>query len=180
MNRPPRPQRSAETVSRARKLRHDSTYPEQLLWSRLRDRQLAGLKLRRQHPLRPFIVDFYCQEMMLAIEVDGMSHDQRATQDAQRSAYLRGPGLRVFRVTNDEVLEDVEAVLLGILRECGIDLETGQRRTDPHPGPLPEGEGENQASPHPGPLPEGEGENAASPHPNSIPEGEGESAAAGN
>ncbi|MCX7428657.1 MAG: endonuclease domain-containing protein [Planctomycetia bacterium] len=130
------------TIARARKLRRDATFPENLLWSRLRGRQLAGLKFRRQHPIGPFNADFYCDEAGLVVEVDRMSHDRRAKEDEHRSAYLRQEGLRVFRVTNDDVLEDVETVLTGILRECGIDLETGERKRDPHPGPLPEGEGE--------------------------------------
>jgi very-short-patch-repair endonuclease len=135
------PTRPRDMIGRARTLRRDATFPERLLWSHLRGRQLAGLKFRRQHPTGPFVADFYCEEARLVVEVDGMSHDRRAEADEDRSEYLRQQGLRVFRVTNDDVLEDVETVLMGILRECGVDLETGGRKRDPHPGPLPKGEG---------------------------------------
>ena len=147
MERKQRPTPSPDAIARARGLRRDATFPERLLWSRLRGRQLAGMKFRRQHAIGPFITDFYCDEARLVVEVDGMSHDRRAKADKQRSAFLRQEGFRIFRVTNDDVLEDVDVVLMGILRECGIDLETGERSksvgpNSPHPGPLPEGEGE--------------------------------------
>ena len=141
MKRKPNPMPSRESIGRGRSLRKDSTFPERLLWSRLRGRQLGQLKFRRQHPVGPFIVDFYCHEARLIIELDGVSHDGRAKEDEERSAYLRREGVRVFRVTNDDVLKDMEAVLLGILRECFVELESGQRTKGPHPGPLPEGEG---------------------------------------
>jgi very-short-patch-repair endonuclease len=108
-------------VERARKLRREATVPERLLWSVLRARRLAGLKFRRQYPIGPYIVDFYCQDARLVVEVDGMSHEDKQEQDAQREMYLREQGLRVFRVTNSDVNEDLEAVARAIVREAGID-----------------------------------------------------------
>lgn len=73
-----------ETIARSRQLRKQSTFPERLLWGRLRDRRLAGLKFRRQNPVGEFIVDFYCEEHHLAIELDGNSHNGHADCDRSR------------------------------------------------------------------------------------------------
>ena len=114
---------SNDMIARARELRHDGTIPERILWGLLRSGHLAGLKFRRQHPVGPFVVDFYCHESRLIVELDGMSHDLRAEQDRQRTQYLESLGLRVFRVTNDELLGDSEAVARGIARAAGIELQ---------------------------------------------------------
>ena len=108
-------------VQRARKLRHEATVPERLLWSVLRARRLGGLKFRRQYAIGPCFVDFYCHEARLVVEVDGMIHEEKQSQDAQREMYLRRQGLRVFRVTNSDINEDLEAVARAIAREAGID-----------------------------------------------------------
>jgi very-short-patch-repair endonuclease len=108
-----------EQMIKVRRLRRDTTFPERLLWSRLRTAQVAGLKFRRQHPVGPFVVDFYCAEASLVVELDGRSHDGKADSDEQRSSYLRGLGLRVIRYTNDEVLEDIDAVVEEIARHAG-------------------------------------------------------------
>ena len=125
MNRKSPHSGKSKPVDQARRLRGDSTFPERLLWSRLRRGELARLKFRRQHPVGPFIVDFYCHQARLAIELDGASHDGRADEDNNRTAYLNSNGLRVFRVGNDDVLDDVELVLRAILKECGLDPESG-------------------------------------------------------
>jgi very-short-patch-repair endonuclease len=116
---------SHETIDRARKLRKDASFPERLLWSRLRGGRLCGLKFRRQHPVGPFVADFFCHDAMLVVELDGMSHVGQADYDERRSEFLRQEGLRVLRVSNDDVLKDMESVLVGILRECGVGLEAG-------------------------------------------------------
>jgi len=105
--------------SRARELRRNPTIPEQRLWSILRDRRLAGLKFRRQYPINPFFVDFLCFEKKLVVELDGMSHVGRAVQDEQRTHRLESNGWSVFRVTNDDVLQSIEAVADGIARAAG-------------------------------------------------------------
>jgi very-short-patch-repair endonuclease len=75
-----------------------------MLWTLLRDRRLAGLKFRRQQPLGPFIVDFFCPEVGLVVEVDGESHRGREVYDARRTAALAVAGLVVVRLSNEEVL----------------------------------------------------------------------------
>ena len=114
---------TALTIQRARKLRREATVPERLLWSVLRDRRLARLKLRRQHPIGPYFVDFYCRERKLVVEVDGMSHEDKLEEDRQREAYLRQQGLHVFRVTNSDISEDLDAVAGAIAREAGVNLD---------------------------------------------------------
>ncbi len=104
---------------RTRRLRHDATFPERLLWGRLRAGRLAGIKFRRQHTIESFVVDFYCHEARLVIELDGDSHIGRGQYDAERSRILERLGVRVLRIGNDDVLKDLKAVLEMILRECG-------------------------------------------------------------
>jgi very-short-patch-repair endonuclease len=89
------------------------TGPETRLWSRLRARQFQGLKFRRQHGIGPYIVDFYCPEQSLVIEVDGDSHADadQIVKDRQREKYLRSRGLRVIRYINDDILKNLEGVL---------------------------------------------------------------------
>jgi very-short-patch-repair endonuclease len=108
-------------IGRARRLRKETTVPERILWGLLRDGQLGGLKFRRQHPIGPFLADFFCHEAALIVELDGMSHDGRAEADARRTRSLEGQGLRVLRIGNDDVLKDRAAVALAILRAAGID-----------------------------------------------------------
>lgn len=141
---------------RARQLREQSTDAEQLLWSRLRNRQLAGRKFRRQHPVDVYFADFSCVEAQLIVELDGGQHGLPAGQvrDARRSTVLAAKGFAVLRFWNHEVLTQTDAVLQAILNFL--------EEQDPHPGPLPEGEGVNSPagaseSSHPDPLPLGEG-----------------------
>jgi very-short-patch-repair endonuclease len=110
-------------VDRARTLRHKSTPPEQLLWSILRGRRLAGLKFRRQEPIGPYIVDFCCRELNLVVEIDGSSHEEKLSADTARSQWLRDQGYRVLRVTNREVIEDLEAVARYIAREAEVNWD---------------------------------------------------------
>ena len=96
-----------------RDLRRNPTTPEQKLWQALRGEQL-GVKFRRQHGIGPYIVDFYSAEVQLIIEVDGDSHyaDEASRQyDVARDAYLSQLGLRVIRVTNPDVMKNLEGVL---------------------------------------------------------------------
>ncbi|HVO68667.1 MAG TPA: endonuclease domain-containing protein [Aggregatilineaceae bacterium] len=97
----------------ARQMRHAPTSAEDALWQRLRNRQVAGLHFRRQHSIDRFIVDFYCAEVRLVIEVDGPSH-AGPTCDAERQEYLEALGLRVLRVTDAEVLAEIDAVMARI------------------------------------------------------------------
>ena len=101
---------------RSRELRQEMTDAERVLWERLRGSQLSGLRFRRQQVIDGFIVDFYCHAAQLVIEVDGHVHADQVDYDAARDDALAGRGLRVMRVTNDEVLRDLEGVLERIRR----------------------------------------------------------------
>jgi very-short-patch-repair endonuclease len=107
---------NAKLKEPARTLRTHLTDSEQLLWSRLRRKQILGVQFYRQKPLGHFVVDFYVPSARLVIEVDGSQHvtaEQKA-YDQQRTTYLRGQGLRVLRFTNHEVLQETEAVVEAI------------------------------------------------------------------
>ena len=90
----------------------------------MRDRRLHGLKFRRQAPVGPFIVDFYCAEAKLIVELDGSIHTETDVQssDKRRENYLREGGYVVFRCTNDEVNDDIEEVLRKIVALCPLTL----------------------------------------------------------
>jgi len=100
-----------EYITRRQDLRNNATQPEQQLWAVLRGKQL-GVKFRRQHGIGHYIVDFYCPECKLVIEVDGDSHYTDAAQqhDRQRDAYLQQLGLRVLRFTNEEINQNMAGV----------------------------------------------------------------------
>ena len=117
------PQRQYPTkhmVRRARDLRQRSTPPEQLLWLALRNGQIGGLKFRRQHPIGPYVVDFYCDSVGLVVEVDGMSHDDKVRQDAAKTKHIESQGLRMLRVANEDVICDLDAVTREIARLGGV------------------------------------------------------------
>ncbi|HYD26686.1 endonuclease domain-containing protein [Brevundimonas sp.] len=107
---------SAGSVSRARVQRRALTPPEARLWVRLRRRALAGLKFRRQHPVGPYVLDFYCAEAKLAVEVDGESHSHptRMAHDRRRTEWLTRQGLAVFRIPAEEVRINLDGVLVSI------------------------------------------------------------------
>ena len=86
---------------------------ERILWLRLKGKGLAGHKFRRQHGVGPFVVDFYCPECKLAIELDGPVHDtiEAKEYDRRRQEYIKQYGIRFLRFTNDEVYQNIEAVL---------------------------------------------------------------------
>ena len=96
-----------------RELRNEATKAENLLWQGLRRRQLSGRKFRRQHSIGVFIVDFYCPEERLVVEIDGGIHDDpaRAEYDARRQKWLEKRGIRVVRIDNDSVLRSPDDVL---------------------------------------------------------------------
>ncbi|HWC94589.1 MAG TPA: DUF559 domain-containing protein [Pseudolabrys sp.] len=104
----------------ARALRQRSTEAEKLLWSRLRARQLDGVKFKRQIPLVGFIVDFVSLERKSIIEVDGGQHGEWAEQDAERTAALEKCGYHVVRFWNNDVLNNIEGVLEAILQEIHL------------------------------------------------------------
>ena len=98
----------------ARNNRKNQTFAEKTLWGMLRRENLEGFKFRRQHIIGSFIVDFYCPQARLVIEVDGYSHQAKADYDAERTVFLQTRGVRVLRVTNDDVIEFPAKVLEAI------------------------------------------------------------------
>jgi very-short-patch-repair endonuclease len=103
-------------LQRARRLRQDASNAEQVLWSRLRDRSILGVKFRRQQVLAGYILDFYCHQAKLAVELDGGQHGEPdgRSRDAHRDAVLGGLGVSVLRFWNNEVLTNISGVLEAI------------------------------------------------------------------
>ena len=98
-------------------MRHEPTFAEDKLWQRLR-RKALGVNFRRQHAIDRFIVDFYCPEARLVVEVDGTIHDYTQEEDAIRQEFIESLGMRVLRFTNAEVSQSME----GILARIGAEL----------------------------------------------------------
>ena len=94
------------------------TPAESLLWDRLRNRQLAGLKFHRQHPLGPFIVDFYCAANRLVVELDGPIHATQQEHDRERAQHLERSGYRLIRFPNSRIFADIEEVFALIGAAC--------------------------------------------------------------
>jgi very-short-patch-repair endonuclease len=105
--------KSKEQVAFARELRHKYTDAEKALWMRLRNRQLQGVKFRRQQPIGSYIVDFASLERKLIIEIDGGQHNEEKIKerDEERTARLTGRGYQIIRFWNNEVLTNLEGVL---------------------------------------------------------------------
>ncbi|MEW6411832.1 MAG: endonuclease domain-containing protein [Candidatus Zixiibacteriota bacterium] len=106
-----------ELLNLARCLRKSQTTAEGYFWSLVRNRRLAGFKFRRQYVVSPYVLDFYCHQARLAIELDGGRHNDPVgiESDQNRSAFLSQRGIRVLRFWNDEVFENIEGVLLVVL-----------------------------------------------------------------
>ncbi|GJQ25515.1 MAG: hypothetical protein HBSAPP02_05470 [Phycisphaerae bacterium] len=116
-------------TDRARALRAKGTKSERYLWKLLRSRQFEGMKFRRQHPIGPYIADFYCADAKLVIELDGISHDGRGEYDDRRREYLERLGLRVIKMRDDELFADPQSLATEILRVT--------RKLEPSPRPSP-------------------------------------------
>ena len=110
--------RPSDIIDRARDLRREMSLPEVQLWQALRGEKLGGLKFRRQHPIAPYVLDFYCAGARLAVEIDGESHEGRGAQDARRDAFLLDQGIRTLRIPARDVLNDLTAVTDHIHREA--------------------------------------------------------------
>lgn len=123
--KPPMP---TSTLRLSRRLRQMATDAEQKLWYHLRGGRLNGHKFRRQHPVPPYIVDFYCEAKRLAVELDGSQHNEQS--DGARTRYLGSQGMTVLRFWDNEVLQQTEAVLEAILNA----LERRTLTPDPSPG----------------------------------------------
>ena len=122
-------------------MRTESTRSESLLWSALRNRRLASRKFRRQHPVGRFILDFYCHEERLAVEVDGPVHETQRQADGERQQILESMGIRFLRLPAALVEGDLPAALAAIERAFSNDPSTAEReRGDPRG----RGEGESK------------------------------------
>ena len=105
-----------EQIEQRKNLRNNMTAAEATLWRALKGRGADGLKFRRQQGIGPFILDFYCPECRLGIELDGTSHDHKYDYDLQRTAYLNEQGIRMVRFTNDQVFSSLRGVVEEIIR----------------------------------------------------------------
>lgn len=104
-------------VIAARELRQEETEAEKKLWNALRGKRLNGLKFRRQHPYERTILDFFCVEHQLVVELDGSIHDEpdQFASDEERTKYLNDYGLKIIRFHNEEILKDLPNVLQKII-----------------------------------------------------------------
>jgi very-short-patch-repair endonuclease len=112
-------------TKKARQFRKERTDAERVLWQKLRNRGLGGYKFRRQVPISPYIVDFFCQSARLVIEVDGGQHAEREDYDKQRDQYLRENGYEVVRFWNNEILGNLD----GVLESLTLTLSRRERET---------------------------------------------------
>ena len=101
-------------MNRAGELRHNLTPAEQRLWAVLRNRQIEGVRFRRQHAIGNFIVDFCAPHQKLVIELDGSQHLEQEEYDAERTAFLQSQGYRVLRFWNMDVIKDLRGVISAI------------------------------------------------------------------
>ncbi len=111
----------------ARRLRQRMTLPEIILWQALRGRKLGGLHFRRQHPTGPYVLDFYCHALKLAVEIDGDGHSlgDRPMKDAARDAWLRSQGIQTLRLSASLVLDDVDDAVRMIAGFAGREALNG-------------------------------------------------------
>lgn len=115
----------------ARSLRRRETDAERKLWSRLRNRRVGGWKFRRQEPFGPYVLDFFCFDSCLVIEVDGRTHSEpeELEHDALRTSFLNSNGLRVLRFWNGDVIDNIDGIVESIYQALG-------QRPAPSPGAL--------------------------------------------
>ena len=130
----------------ARALRVRSTDAERLLWSRLRSRQVAGWKFRRQVPMGGYIVDFLCEDAAVIVELDGGQHGDAITYDEARTKWLHDRGYRVLRFWNNDALSNID----GVLESLTLTLSQGRGDVNSEPS--------SQSITIPSPLGEGQGE----------------------
>ncbi|MEW6516108.1 MAG: endonuclease domain-containing protein [candidate division FCPU426 bacterium] len=110
-----------------KQLRENMTDVERKLWYSLKDRRFGGLKFRRQHPIGPYVVDFYCAEKHLVVELDGGQHAMNEKQDQEWSRYLELQGYKIIRFWNNDIQNNIEGVLQRL----------SEYICDPSPSPLP-------------------------------------------
>ena len=128
-----------ETIDNARRLRRALSPPEARLWSRLRKRGAGVPVFRRQHPIGPYIVDFFCAKARLAVEIDGISHDMgdRPQRDISRDAWLAAQGVTVTRIAARELMRDMDEAADALVRTAAAMIETAAPSTALRAVPLP-------------------------------------------
>jgi very-short-patch-repair endonuclease len=114
-----------KTVEKARELRRDLSPPEARLWQILRTRP-GGLKFRRQHPLGPYVLDFYCPSAKLSIEIDGDVHGMgdNPERDEKRDEWVRGRRIEILRIPAEHLFGDIEPAVRLILTRCAAGPST--------------------------------------------------------
>ena len=109
---------SYEMRERAKKLRREMTPAEKILWKEVRANRLSGLHFRRQQIIHGYFADFYCHQYELIVELDGGIHVLQKEYDAEREAYLTALGFRIIRFRNEDITNNLKAVLQKIVEEC--------------------------------------------------------------
>jgi very-short-patch-repair endonuclease len=120
-------------VNLAKNLRKKQTEAEALLWSKLRDRQLMGLKFRRQQCIGNYIIDFACMDKNLLLEIDGGQHNtnEKTESDLERTSWLEGKSYQVLRFWNSDIMENLDGVVEVILNSL-------EHKSPPHSNSLPQ------------------------------------------
>ena len=106
-----------KTKRLARAQRASMSFPERVLWRQLRLKQ-TGLRFRKQHPAGPYVLDFYCHEARLCIEIDGQSHDFTSAHDDRRDRWLASQGVRTLRIAARDVLRNLDGVVQFIVAQA--------------------------------------------------------------
>ena len=125
----------------ARQLRNNSTLAEVLLWKHLKGKKMRGFDFHRQRPIDEYIVDFFCAELMLAIEIDGLSHErpEKCQQDRQRQKRLENLGVRFLRFHDLDVKKDIASVLRAIDNFIERSVKENDKSKKHTPNPSQEG-----------------------------------------
>ena len=121
-------------LQKRKRLRNNATKAERILWKYLKNNQLENSKIRRQYSIDQFVLDFYCPDLKLAIEIDGKSHlnKDQIPYDIERQNYIKSFGIQFLRFTNDDVYNNIESVLTQI--SCRIkDLKRSKNTTPQSP-----------------------------------------------
>jgi len=113
---------SPNTFDKARLLRNNMTEAEKIVWDKLKNRKVFKARFRRQHPIGSFIVDFYCHEYKLAIEIDGEIHLKTEVNeyDDGRSHDIEKLGIKILRFTNNEVFKNLNKIIVEILKTIAV------------------------------------------------------------
>jgi very-short-patch-repair endonuclease len=112
------------TLKKAKQLRDHMTPTEKILWEKLKNKQICGVRFRRQHPIETFIVDFYCHAAKLVIEIDGGIHNKTKIYDAMRTEEIEKYDIFVLRYTNEEITANLNRVITDITTHTSLRIST--------------------------------------------------------